>query len=83
MRAAARLQRHYARRLTGEELEQLGSRQLAAEDHRTALVSAVRMKNVLGDIETDCASGRRLTLESDWGFRVDCGRASQRGCVVE
>jgi hypothetical protein len=56
MGATARLERYYAYRLTCEELEQLCSRQLAAENHRTPLVSAMRMENVLGDIQTDCGN---------------------------
>ncbi len=52
MRAAACFERHLSRRLTGEELEQLAPRQLAIEHHRGALISAVRMKNALCDIQT-------------------------------
>ncbi len=28
------------------------------------------------------ASGSRLTVESDYGFPADCGRASQLGCAA-
>jgi|GEM_PF-3806573 hypothetical protein len=56
MGATARLERYYAYRLTCEELEQFASRQLAAENHRAPLVSAMRMENVLRDIQTDCGN---------------------------
>lgn len=62
MRAAARFERNHARRLTGEEVQQLAPRQLPTEHHRTALVGAVRMKNVLGDIQTDCDNLRHGRL---------------------
>ncbi len=47
MRAAASFERNRAHRLTGEEVEQLAPGKLATEHHHTALVGAVRMKNVL------------------------------------
>jgi hypothetical protein len=56
MRATASLKRHGAGWLACEEIEQLASRQLAAEHHRTSLVGAMRMKNTLGDIQTDCSN---------------------------
>jgi hypothetical protein len=62
MGAAARLKRHHAGWLTGDEVEHLASRQLSAESHCAALVGAMRMKNVLGDIQTDCANLRHRRL---------------------
>lgn len=59
MRAAARFKPYNTSRLTDEELEKLGLGQLATEHHLPALVGAVRMKYVLGDIQTDC--GNRAT----------------------
>ena len=56
MRAAARFERHNTCRLANEKIEQLPPRELATEDHGTAFVSAVRMKNVLGDIQTNCGN---------------------------
>ncbi|NIJ21070.1 hypothetical protein FHS95_002762 [Sphingomonas naasensis] len=62
MRAAACLQRHHASWLCGEEVEQLAATQLPAEHHRAALISATGMKNVLGDIQTDCGNFRHGRL---------------------
>jgi hypothetical protein len=62
MRAAARLECHHAGRLTGEKVEQFAPFELATENHRTALISAMRMKNVLGDIQTDCDNLRHGRL---------------------
>jgi ribonuclease D len=45
-----------------EELEQLATRQLSAEQHGTALVSPMRVKNTLGDIQTDCGNFRHGRL---------------------
>jgi hypothetical protein len=56
MGATARFERHHTGWLTGEELEQFASRQPATENHRTPHVSAMRMENVLGDIQTDCGN---------------------------
>lgn len=69
MRATARFERDHAGPVTGKKVEQLGSRQLATENHRTALVSAVRMKNVLGDIQTDCGNFRHGRLPQ-WCFNT-------------
>jgi hypothetical protein len=56
MRSAACLQRYRARRTPSKELEQFAPRQLATEHHGAALIRAVRMKNTLGDIQTDCGN---------------------------
>lgn len=42
--------------LPGEEIEQPAPRQLATENHRTALISTVRVINVLVDIRTNRGS---------------------------
>jgi hypothetical protein len=41
-----------------------------------------RAQRNLGGEQGLGASGYRLTVESDWGFPVDSGRANQRGCAV-
>lgn len=53
-RTAARFGHHDTDRLAGEEVEQLDPAQLATENQRAALISAVRMKSVFGDIQTNC-----------------------------
>lgn len=42
--------------LPDEEIEPLALLQLANGNHRTALISTVRVKNVLGDIRTNCGN---------------------------
>jgi hypothetical protein len=87
MRSAARLQRYGAPGLTYEEIEQLATGQLPAEDHRTALIGAVGMKNVLGDIQTNCDSlrhGRLLSGESTppfWHIDAVGGRPPHQVCL--
>jgi hypothetical protein len=53
MRAAARLQRHNAARLPGEERQHARPADPPAELHAPALVDAMHMKNMLGDIQSD------------------------------
>ncbi|PJI88810.1 hypothetical protein [Sphingomonas koreensis] len=53
MRTVTCLERDYASRLCREEVEQLGSRQLAAEDHRTTLFGATPSASI-----ELCVSGR-------------------------
>jgi hypothetical protein len=53
MCAAASFERDDTSGLASKELEQLGPGQLATEHHRAALVSAMRVENVLGDIQTN------------------------------
>jgi len=68
MRTAARFHRDQARRLLREEVEQLRPAELPAEHYAAALVSAVRMKNGLGDIQPDCDSLRHGRLPQ-WCFK--------------
>jgi len=53
MCAAASFERDDTSGLASKELEQLGTGQLPTEHHRAALVSAMRVENVLGDIQTN------------------------------
>ena len=48
------LQRYLAIRLRCEEIEQLSSANPLAQYCSTTLVRSVNVKNVLGDIQTDC-----------------------------
>ncbi len=56
MRTGAGLHRHHARRLRGDELQQLRACQFAAEDHRPINAGAMRLKHVLGQIQADDAN---------------------------
>jgi hypothetical protein len=47
------LQRNRATRLRREEIQQLSSADPLAEYRSTPLICSVRVKNVLGDIQTD------------------------------
>ena len=53
MYTTARLQSHQAARMSSEEVEQLSARDPATEHRSTGSIGAVRVKNMLGDIETD------------------------------
>ena len=53
MGSATGFELYRASRLTREEVEQLAPRRFATEHNRVAPVDAIRMKNVLGDIQTD------------------------------
>src|ERR1700722_9776504 len=70
-RAVCELDRSICRRKNAlkdrEELEQLTARELAAEHHRALRVRAVHMKNVLGDIQTNCDNLRHGRLPQ-WCF---------------
>src|SRR5215475_8302781 len=48
------LQRYSATRLCCEEIQQLSSADPLAEHRSTPLIRSVNVKNVLGDIQTDC-----------------------------
>jgi hypothetical protein len=54
MSPATRLQRDGAARLRREEIQQLCSANLLTEHRSTTLIRSVNVKNVLGDIQTDC-----------------------------
>ena len=56
MRSATRLQRYHATRLGREEIQQLSSADPLAEQRSTPLIRSVRVKNMLSDIQTDCAN---------------------------
>jgi hypothetical protein len=55
MRASARFKRYDAAWLFCEKVEQLGPADLPAEKNIAALISAMRVKNMLCDIKTDCS----------------------------
>ncbi len=53
MRSATGLQRHHTAPLRRKEPQQLGPTDLLAEHRAPALIRAVRVKNMLGDIQTN------------------------------
>jgi hypothetical protein len=53
MRSTTCLQRNRATRLRREEIQQLSSADPLAEYRSTPFICSVRVKNVLGDIQTD------------------------------
>jgi hypothetical protein len=56
MRSTTCLQRHRATRLRREEIQQLSSADPFAEYRSTPFIRPVRVKNMLGDIQTDYAN---------------------------
>jgi hypothetical protein len=56
VRAPTGFQRHRTTLVPSKELQQLPSPDLAAEQRSPARISAVRMKNILRDIQTDYAN---------------------------
>src|SRR3954471_18039163 len=54
--AATRLHGHRAGRQRGQEREQLAPAQLLTKDHRTRAVGPMKLKDVLGEIESDGAN---------------------------
>src|SRR3954453_21268092 len=53
--AATRLHSHRTGRQRGQEREELAAAQLLAKDHRTRAVGPMKLKDVLGEIESDGA----------------------------
>jgi hypothetical protein len=62
VRAPTSFQRDRTTLVPSKELEQLPSADLAAEQRSPARIRAVRMKNILGDIQTDYANFRHGRL---------------------
>jgi hypothetical protein len=56
MCSTTRLQRHRATRLGRKEIQQLSSADPLAEHCSTAPIYSMRVKNMLGDIQTDYAN---------------------------
>jgi hypothetical protein len=56
MCSTTRLQRYRATRLGHKEIQQLSSADPLAEHCSTAPICSVRVKNMLGDIQTDYAN---------------------------
>jgi hypothetical protein len=54
MSSATRFERDGATRLRREEIQQLCSANPPTEHRSTTLIRPVNVKNVLGDIQTDC-----------------------------
>jgi hypothetical protein len=62
MGAAACFERYQATRVADEEGEQLAARQPTAKHCASGRIRAVRVKNVLGYIQTDCGNFRHGRL---------------------
>lgn len=87
MRAAACFERDNTCVLRGKKLEQLSPGQLATENHGAALIRAMRMKNALGDIQTDCDNLRYGYLPQ-WRFNTStlahrCRRGASTPSALE
>jgi hypothetical protein len=62
MRSTTCLQRYRPIRLRCEEIQQLSSTDPLAEYRSTPLIRSVNVKDVLGDIQTDCDNFRHGRL---------------------
>jgi hypothetical protein len=66
VRSTTCLQRYPASRLGCEEIQQLSSTDPLAEYRSTTLIRSVRVKNMLGDIQTDYNNLRHGRLSLKW-----------------
>ena len=66
VRSGACLHRNHAARLSSEELDQLLTRDAATEDRRARCICAVRVKNLLCDIQADGGNFLHGRLPLKW-----------------